>query len=725
MFRIGCIRGDELFLQKEPWGDSMIKLPMFYALKSLLPRSAQIRVRQAISRRKRASVGDVWPILESAGTPPEGWAGWPDGKKFALVFTHDVEMTRGVERCRMVMDTEERHGFRSAFYIVPERYKVPSDVREEMVRRGFEVGVHGLYHDLSLYHSEKEFARQAQIINGYVKEWGAVGFRSPYMMRNLAWIRDYLNIEYDSSSFDTDPFEPQPYGVGTIFPFIVDGIAGERPGYVELPCTLPQDLNLFVLLGEGGIDVWKRKLDWIASRGGVALFDTHPDYMQDKKGLASDEYPLRLYEEFFEYVQARYEGQYWQALPREVASFCRGHSRNVRHGIPRRVCMAAYAFYDSDGRIMRYAETLVKAGHSVDAISLGRAGQPRREVINGVRVDRIQTRKRDEELRLTYLFRTVRFFLKSFLTLARKHIRAPYDLVHVHSVPDFEVFAAWYPKWHGARVILDIHDLVPEFYASKFRIGRMSVIPRILLLVERLSARFSDHVIIANHIWRETLVRRSVPGEKCSVVLNNVDPAVFFPRMRMRSDSRFVIVYPGGLQWHQGVDIAIRAFARIADRVPQAEFHIYGDGSERESLVKLIHDLHMEERIQLKAPVSFCEIPDIMANSDLGVVAKRADSFGNEAYSTKIMEYMSQGVPVIVSRTKIDTFYFDDSAVRFFPSGNVDELADSMLAVMRDPDLRRRLREQGLSYVEKNNWSSRKHEYLELVERLCNRRPAK
>jgi predicted glycosyltransferase/peptidoglycan/xylan/chitin deacetylase (PgdA/CDA1 family) len=223
----------------------------------------------------------------------------------------------------MIMDIEERLGFRSAFYFVPERYEVPADLRLEMLQRGFEVGVHGLRHDLTLFRSEKEFMRQAQDINRYIKEWGAVGFRSPYMIRNLKWIRDYLNIEYDTSTFDTDPFEPQPDGVGTIFPFIVQRKEGGRTGYVELPCTLPQDLNLFVLLGESGIDVWKRKLEWVVSRGGMALFDTHPDYMQGQADMASDEYPVQLYEEFLEHVRASYSNRYWAALPREVAMFWR------------------------------------------------------------------------------------------------------------------------------------------------------------------------------------------------------------------------------------------------------------------------------------------------------------------------------------------------------------------------------------------------------------------
>ncbi len=132
-----------------------------------------------------------------------------------------------------------------------------------------------MYHDGKLYQSEKIFRKRAQNINGYIKDWNAVGFRSPAAHHNLDWTH-YLNIEYDSSTFDTDPFEPQSDGSGTIFPFWVKGNSSQK-GYVELPYTLSQDFSLFILMKEDNIDIWKKKLDWIAERGGMALLDVHPD----------------------------------------------------------------------------------------------------------------------------------------------------------------------------------------------------------------------------------------------------------------------------------------------------------------------------------------------------------------------------------------------------------------------------------------------------------------
>src|SRR5262249_30281051 len=143
----------------------------------------------------------------------------PNGKQFAVVLTHDVEGQSGLEKCRKLMALEAKLGFRSSFNFVPEgEYQVGRELREELSRSGFEVGVHDLHHDGKLYRSRCEFERTAVRINQYLKEWNAVGFRAGFMLHNLEWLHD-LNVEYDASTFDTDPFEPQPDGVSTIFPF--------------------------------------------------------------------------------------------------------------------------------------------------------------------------------------------------------------------------------------------------------------------------------------------------------------------------------------------------------------------------------------------------------------------------------------------------------------------------------------------------------------------------
>lgn len=273
-----------------------------------------------VVRRKRKLYEHVWPIDERAGKAPEGWTGWPDGKKFALVLMHDVDTEKGHEKCLQLMQLDEKMGFRSSFNFVPERYHVSSEVRRILIEKDFEVGVHGLRHDGKLFSSREGFQEQAVRINHYLNDWRSVGFVSPSMHRNLDWIHD-LNIEYDASTFDTDPFEPQPDGMGRIFPFWVNGNSTQK-GYVELPYTLPQDFTLFVIMNEKNIDIWKKKLDWIAQHGGMALWIAHPDYMSfNGKKPALAEYSVGYYEEFLEYIRSRYKDKYWNVLPKEIARF--------------------------------------------------------------------------------------------------------------------------------------------------------------------------------------------------------------------------------------------------------------------------------------------------------------------------------------------------------------------------------------------------------------------
>jgi peptidoglycan/xylan/chitin deacetylase (PgdA/CDA1 family) len=305
---------------------------VFYTVKPLIPRSLQISLRRQIAQYQRKRYTHIWPIDPKAGTLPKGWAGWPEGKQFAVVLSHDVDTCKGYDNVLKLAEIEEELGFRSCFNFVPERYgKVSLELIEELRRRGFEIAVHGLKHDGKLFFSKHAFDRQAKRINEYLKEWNSEGFTSPSMHHNLEWLAR-LNINYSISTFDTDPFEPQPDGVGTIFPFCVrNRVTGH--GFVEMPYTLPQDSTLFIILQEKSIDIWKLKLNWIAEKGGTALLNTHPDYIRfDHQSSAKHQYPLYHYTEFLEYLKCRYAGEFLSMLPSELAVFWR--KRNLQFSEP-------------------------------------------------------------------------------------------------------------------------------------------------------------------------------------------------------------------------------------------------------------------------------------------------------------------------------------------------------------------------------------------------------
>ncbi len=293
---------------------------IFYKLKPIIPRPLQLFLRRQLVRYKYYSHKAAWPIDFQTKNIPINWCGWPEGKKFAFVVTHDVEWERGQEKCYTLMNIEMEFGIRSGYYFVPFRYGESRFIRKALEENGFEIGVHGLYHDGRLYESRETFNKRATLINQFLKNWRSVGFRSPAMHHKLEWLHD-LDIEYDLSTFDTDPFEPQSDGVKTIFPFWVANGSPET-GYVEMPYTIPQDFTLFVIMRQNNIDIWKRKIDWIAENGGMVLVNVHPDYINfhERKNI-EEEYPVKFFTELIKYVQDNYSGLYWNGLPKDLAAY--------------------------------------------------------------------------------------------------------------------------------------------------------------------------------------------------------------------------------------------------------------------------------------------------------------------------------------------------------------------------------------------------------------------
>jgi peptidoglycan/xylan/chitin deacetylase (PgdA/CDA1 family) len=229
---------------------------------------------------------------------------YPNNYEYAVVLTHDVETGQGLKFIPQVIELEAKYNFKSSWNIVPYKYKIDKNIVNFIRESGNEIGIHGYNHDGRLYYSEKIFTKRAQYINRAIEDYGAEGFRSPMVHRNLEYLQK-LNIRYDLSCFDYDPFQPFPGGTGSIWPFI----AGK---FVEMPYTLPQDHTLFYVLKEKTIDIWRKKIDWLISHRGVILVLTHPDY------LAENDH-LKKYEELLIYLNSLDKG--YSCLPREMAEW--------------------------------------------------------------------------------------------------------------------------------------------------------------------------------------------------------------------------------------------------------------------------------------------------------------------------------------------------------------------------------------------------------------------
>lgn len=383
-----------------------------------------------------------------------------------------------------------------------------------------------------------------------------------------------------------------------------------------------------------------------------------------------------------------------------------------------RVCLVARRFYESNSHMQQFAKALVARGDTVDVVAARRRDLPGYEVCDGVNVHRIRERNIEDPRLLIYLFKLCVFMIHASLFVARRHLRLHYDLVHVQSIPDILVLSALVPKFFGTPVILDLRDLVPELYSIKFRPRNRVLTFKALVLLEKCSAAFADHVIVANPIWFERIAKRSASRSKCTMIWYCPDLAAFYPRPKRRQDRKFVILYPGTLSWHQGVDILVRAFPKIAAEIPEAELHIHGEGAAKEALADLAKQIGVAERVQFFDWVPTASLIERMAASDLAVVPKRTSGgFGNEAASTKIPEFMAMGIAVVAARTAVESLFFDDAQIRYFRSEDEDDLVRAVVSVYRDPKLRERLIGAGIEAVKQADQSV-KESYLHLVDSL-------
>jgi len=697
-------------------------------------------LRRIVSRKQLRIHKDTWPINEAAGQSPDGWPGWPDGKKFALVLTHDVEGSHGLEKCRQLMDLEKKLGFRSSFNFVPEGdYRVSRELREELIENGFEVGVHDLRHDGKLYWKREKFSEKARSINHYLKEWNARGFRSAFMLHNRECLHE-LEIQYDASTFDTDPFEPQPESVKTIFPFWVSRPNGA--GYVELPYTLPQDSTLFLLLKETSPDIWKRKLKWIAERGGMTLVIVHPDYVGFKKnGLGISEYPAALYEDFLQHVALDYKDAYWNAVPKEVAGWFKkeclpkekpqASSRFPTHAPSLKGMSAAvvlYSNYAFDPRPRREAEALKHAGMEVDVICLRQnRSTPWHEKINGINVFHLPLKRR-RSTKATYAMQYAWFLASSFFLLSAWSLKKRYNLVHVHNMPDFLVFSGLVPRLRGAKIILDLHDPMPELFRSIYGLPDEHFFVRWLKKMEKRSSAFADLVLTPNTAFKELFASRSCPPEKIETVMNSPETAIFNPAKytpAVETPGRgktFRLMYHGLLVERHGLDLAIQAVARLRAEIPDIQLHMYGEPTDYlETIMELVRKLNLEYAVQSHGFKNLDEIAKEISKIDLGLIPNRLSSFTRINFPTRIFEYLAMNKPVLVPSTKGIRDYFDDSEMLFFEGGSVDDLAAKIKWAWQHPSELRQLMENGRIVYGKNSWDSEEQRFVGLVDKLVNR----
>jgi len=387
-----------------------------------------------------------------------------------------------------------------------------------------------------------------------------------------------------------------------------------------------------------------------------------------------------------------------------------------------RYCMVVHAHYPiREPRVEREAECLAKNNYTVDVLCLRHPFEPATETIGNVNIRRLPLKRYKGKGVIVQFFEYLYFFILTFFHLALTS--DSYDVVHVHNLPDFLVFSALIPRLRGAKIVLDLHDLMPEFYLSRFKKGSTrSGLNRLLEWQEKLSCRFAHHVITVSEPWRQTLIERSTSADKVSVVMNVVGERFKKGAVDLKktpSNECFHIFYHGTLAKRYGLDLALEAMAKVHLKIPRLQFTIHGRGVYLDELRTLVDNLSLNDVVNFSTEfIPTEDLPNLIASAHVGLIPYRQDIFTDGILPTKLMEYTALGVPAIVARTSAVEAYFDDTMVEYFTPENVDEMAAAIYRLYQNPVRLLELAKKADKFNHQYNWSTQAQNLIELANRL-------
>ncbi len=390
------------------------------------------------------------------------------------------------------------------------------------------------------------------------------------------------------------------------------------------------------------------------------------------------------------------------------------------------VCILVQNVYDMDARVKRKAEALASAGYVVDVLALaGTLGQ-KTYILNKVNVQTLSLGKKRGSL-ARYIYEYAAFFLWAFFRLLLQTRRRGYAVIDVNTLPDFLIFAALPGRWMGAKLILDMHEITPEFYMSKYGVSADSRLIWILKYLEKISFDFADYVVTISEPIQELLIGRGLDASKSIVVMNSADEARFASGTHSATaegnSDGFRMIYHGTLTKLYGIEIAIEAFSLACKEMPGAELWILGSGTEKEALEGLALRLGLDSKVKLVGQVPSAEITSWLNRADVGVLPIRRDVFLDFAFPNKLPEFIIMEKPVLMSRLKTIRHYFSEQALSYFEPHNSADLARQMIRLYRDRGLCAQLAARAkLEYIP-IRWEVMKQRYLNLIEDLAGSQP--
>jgi glycosyltransferase involved in cell wall biosynthesis len=399
-----------------------------------------------------------------------------------------------------------------------------------------------------------------------------------------------------------------------------------------------------------------------------------------------------------------------------------------------RVCAITCDWYPEDPLVRRTAEAAASAGCEYHVICSMREGQQKYEVFNGVHVHRILLRKLNGKplgrisgmpIGTTLVLWSL-FGLRAFAKVARLHLTLRFNVVHVHNLPDFLVFAALVPKMLGAKVILHVQDVSPELMAVKTTgLFRRIAFP-LAKWQERISTAFADHVITVGWPFEELLLKRGVPREKLTSVLNSVDPNIFPANKRTdpflgegTAERPIVLMYHGTCAQRAGLDTAIRAFAKARSAAPYLRLHFMGNGEALRSLKELAQRLGVADHVAFFPPVPAGSVVDFVAQGDIGIIPYPANGFMDLLLPTKIYEFAFMRRPMIASDTVAIRSMFRPMSILLCEPSSIESFADAIIDLYWHPQKRTQLVASAEQDYVKYRWELMAERYRELLASLA------
>ncbi|MGA1825064.1 MAG: glycosyltransferase family 4 protein [bacterium] len=387
------------------------------------------------------------------------------------------------------------------------------------------------------------------------------------------------------------------------------------------------------------------------------------------------------------------------------------------------ICMIVYTDYTKDTRVRREAETLaLLPEYDVTILALKSGVAPRNYSLDGVRVLEMNERKYRGKRTIKYLLSYARFFLLSFISCTWLIILGQIDIIHVHNMPNFLVFASIFPRLLGKYIILDIHDTVPETFLVKF--NRPSpLLVKLLYFEESISCLFADRIICVNHVQSDALIKRGIPSDKITISMNVPDDKRFNPKNNKRpnrsKDETFKIVYHGTIAKRLGIDLIIRAVAFLSDKIDSLELNIWGDGDDQNEFIWLAKELNIQDRVYFKMPgFAIDQLPAKLGHMDVGIVGNRKNIATELMLPIKMLEYIALGIPVVVPKLKGIEYYFSDEMVCYFEPENVDSMASAILKLYKDESLRKMQAKKAKTFLNQYGWNKHKMELIRLYKTL-------